>query len=52
MVKPALLGMMHERLQQAMDNDLPFGGMEVIALGDFINFSHAVLLHCSALLWT
>jgi hypothetical protein len=35
MVSPALLGMMHERLQQAMDNNLPFGGLEVIALGDF-----------------
>jgi hypothetical protein len=34
-VSPALLGMMHERLQQALDNDLPFGGMEVIAIGDF-----------------
>jgi hypothetical protein len=35
MVSPALLGMMHERLCQAMDSIQPFGGMEVIALGDF-----------------
>jgi hypothetical protein len=35
MVSLALLRMMHERLQQAMDNNLPFGGLEVIALCDF-----------------
>ena len=35
MVSPSLLGMMDERLKQVLGCDLPFGGMSVIALGDF-----------------
>ena len=35
MVGPALLGMIHERLVQALECQLPFEGMSVIALGDF-----------------
>ena len=35
MVSPSLLGMMDERLKQVVGCDLPFGGMSVIALGDF-----------------
>jgi hypothetical protein len=35
MVGPSLIGMMHERLVQALENQQPFGGMSVIGLGDF-----------------
>jgi len=35
MVSTALLGMMDERLRQVLNSQLPFGGISVIALGDF-----------------
>ena len=35
MVGPVLLGMMHERLVQPLECQLPFGEMSLIALGDF-----------------